>query len=136
MRSISLKIAAGLALVSAGCAPLTSNSFKPTGLNITSECVTEGKDRTVKLAVLPPETGSSWNIEFDGETPENLKIDTSTSITHFSWTLGQDHLKTIGIKPYQFKLSSSDKIFTVSIAFRTTSEQIVGAFISSLIQLH
>ncbi len=77
-----------------------------------------------------------WKVEFIGGQPEDLGMETTLDFLRLRWKLGKDHLRALGIQPYELQITSGDRVFRARITFRTTSEQIISAVVGSLIRIH
>ncbi|WP_286355014.1 hypothetical protein [Geothrix oryzae] len=77
-----------------------------------------------------------WKVEFIGGQPEDLGMETTPDFLRLRWKLGKDHLRALGIQPYELQITSGDRVFRARITFRTTSEQIISAVVGSLIRIH
>ncbi|WP_026853478.1 hypothetical protein [Geothrix fermentans] len=129
-------VVAALILLSTACAPLVSTHAKAPGVQITSECFTEGGETFVRLGVVAVEEGAPWLVEFAEGAPEKLVVEVNQPLTRIRWKVGRDRFKALGIAPYELRLSSGDRAFKVTVAFRTTSQQVIGAFIQTVASLH
>ena len=136
MRSFHSTSSILLITLAAGCNPLVTTQTKAPGIKISGECYKEGSDRFVKIMITAEEEDRHWKVEFEGAKPENLIVDTSASVTTVRWKLGQDHIRTIGIEPYELRLSASDKTYTAQVAFRSSSAQFLNAVFYTIITLH
>ena len=136
MRSIFLLSAAALILLTTACAPLVSTHAKAPGVQISSECFTEGGETFVRLGVVAAEEGAPWTVEFAEGAPEKLVVEADRPLTRIRWKVGRDRFKALGIAPYELRLSSGDRAFKVTVSFRTTSQQVIGAFIQTVASLH
>ncbi len=136
MRTTNLGVVVVFSIVCLACSPLVSTHTKPQGLNITSDCVKEGENTRIRLGVQHLDDASPWSVEFIDESPTDIQIQNDSALTVISWKMDKNRMKKFGIKPYKLKLSNSKFAYSSTVAFRTTSEQILGAFIQSLIQIH
>jgi len=133
MRDAHSGIATVLAFWTIACSPVVTTHTKAPGVHIYGESVTDGNGRFVKVTIAPKKEGTQWNVEFVGSNPEDLKVSVDNGITRLHWKLGQDHVKSFGIDPYELKLSSGGETFNVRVNFTTPSQQIVGGIIPLLI---
>lgn len=136
MRRVLPISAAALILLSTACAPLVSTHTKAPGIQISSECFTEGGETFVRLGVVAAEEGAPWVVEFAEGAPEKLVVEADRPLTRIRWKVGRDRVKALGIAPYELRLSSGDRAFKVTVSFRTTSQQVIGAFIQTVASLH
>ena len=127
--------AAALILLPTACAPLVSTHAKAPGVQISSECFTEGGETFVRLGVVSEEE-APWTVEFAEGAPEKLVVEADRPLTRIRWKVGRDRFKALGIAPYELRLSSGDRTFKVTVSFRTTSQQVIGAFIQTVASLH
>lgn len=136
MRHTYSVVATLLALLTIACGPVVTAQTKAPEVHIAGESVTEGKDRFVKVTIAPKKDGTQWNVEFVGSNPEDLKINVDNGTTRLHWKLGQDHIKSFRIVPYELKLSSGGETFNARVNFTTPSQQIIGGIIQVLISFH
>ena len=135
MRHTYSVVATLLAILTIACSPVVTAHTKAPGVHIAGESITEGKGRYEKVTNAPKKDGTQWNIEFVGSTPEDLKINVDNGTTRLHWKLGQDHIKSFGIDPYELKLSSDGETFKARVNFITPSQQIFGGVIQVLINI-
>jgi hypothetical protein len=135
MRSVWLAAAIGVIALSNACAPTPSTQVLPSEMRVTSECVKKGNETFVKLYVSPLAGDDTWGITFTTETPEKLTIEKSSTHTCISWKIGKKHDGVLYMEPYEIKLSSSYRIYQATVRFQTTTTNIIGSFIGSLIRI-
>ena len=136
MRSFCLISTIALATLASGCSPIVVTNSKTSEFKIYGECERKGKDTFVKVRVVSADGHSNWKAEFEGATPEDLSENLYIAVTDIRWKIGQEHIKPLGVTHYEIKLTSGEKVFKATVGFRTTSEQIIGAFIQSIIRIH
>lgn len=136
MRHAHSGFATLLVFLTIACSPVVTTHTKAPGVHISGESIPEGKDRIVKVTIAPKKEGTQWNVEFVGSTPEDLKVSVDNGITRLHWKLGQDHIKSFGIDPYELKLSSGGETFNARVNFTTPSQQIIVGIIEVLVSFH
>lgn len=137
MRRIFVLSTASLILLPNACAPLVSTHAKAPGVQTTSECFTEGGEAFVRLRVVSGEEGAPWTDEFAERAPEKLVVEADRPLTRIRWKVGRDRrFKALGIAPCELRLSSGDRAFKVTVSFRTTSQQVIGAFLQTVASIH
>jgi hypothetical protein len=119
-----------------GCSPMVVPIAKASEFKISGECEKRENGTFVKIRIVSTDGSSNWKVDFDGARPEEFSVNTYVAVTDVQWKLGQSHIKPLGIAPYEIRLSSGEKVFKATISFKTTSEQILGAVIASVIRIH
>lgn len=136
MRASHLASLSTLALLWAGCTPLVTGHHQGKDLRITGECAKEGESTYVMLLISSTAGDPPGKVDFIGGQPEDLVSEATPGFTRLRWKLGKDHLRALGIQPYELQITSGDRVFRARITFRTTSEQIISAVVGSLIRIH
>jgi len=117
-----------------GCKPIAYTIDKPSGMSTFVECEKDGDTITAKFAISPIKEDSPCQAIFEEGEPENLQVIATNGAARVSWKIGKSHFKQIGIQPYKFKLMTSSGNYSITIAFKTTAQQITSPFLFSFIR--
>ena len=136
MRLVRGIIVIGFGVTMFGCipflVPMPMGRTQPSGVVVSSECITFEKETTVQILIRSTVGDSTWRAEFLGGQPEGLQVETGSAVTTLRWKLGSDHSREAGIKPYEITLKTGNKSYKAIIKFRITPDRLTASFVDSV----
>ncbi|MBI4912041.1 MAG: hypothetical protein HY823_04830 [Acidobacteria bacterium] len=114
-----------LAALLAACTPLVTTHTPRRAPLVLSDCVREGPELRVKLSLSYPPEEASWEVEVEGETPDQLKVDQAPGLTRISWRLDPKRRRQVWTDPYRIRIRRGGEVHPGLVSIHTPTSQLL-----------